>query len=206
MTKTKETTFRTRNYVSILYPESAVKDWQEVLASQHVQAVVSPLHDKDISADGTPKKPHYHVMILFQSPKTEKQAQGIFDSIGGIKCQAVNDTRSQLRYFCHMDDYDKAQYNAADVKTFAGIDYTSLVTSSADKYQAVKEMIAWVHQNDCSSFCTLMKYASEYNDNWFHSLCDNSAYVMKEYIKSLYWENTKGCVIDPDTGEIKNSH
>lgn len=200
----KEPTFRTRNWVSILYPESAVPHWEDVLAAQHVQAVVSPLHDKDISADGSPKKAHYHIMVLFQSPKTEKQAQAIFDLLGAIKCQSVNDTRSQLRYFCHMDDYNKAQYSSSDVRTFAGIDYISLISSSADKYQAVKEMILWVHQNNCKSFSRLLEYASENNDNWFHSLCDNSGYVMKEYIKSKYWENSEKCVrMDSETGEVK---
>ena len=199
----KEPNFRTRNWVSILYPESAVPDWENVLAAQHVQAVVSPLHDKDISADGSPKKAHYHIMILFQSKKSESQVQKIFDLIGAIKCQPVNDTRSQLRYFCHMDDYNKAQYSSGDVKTFSGIDYISLVSSSADKYQAVKEMISWVNENNCKTFSKLLEYASENDDNWFHSLCDNSGYVMKEYIKSKYWENTQSVRMDPETGEVK---
>lgn len=47
---------RTRNFVGILYPESAPKDWREKLAEAKIEALVSPLHDKDKNPDGEPKK------------------------------------------------------------------------------------------------------------------------------------------------------
>ena len=47
-----------------LYPESAPDGWRDALAEQHVQVLVSPLHDADVTADGTPKKPHWHVLAM----------------------------------------------------------------------------------------------------------------------------------------------
>ena len=54
---------RTRNYGTVVYPESAPSDWISRLQEQLVPALISPLHDRDINSDGTIKKPHFHVMI-----------------------------------------------------------------------------------------------------------------------------------------------
>lgn len=45
----------------MVYPESAPDDWIMKLQEQCVPALISLLHDKDINADGTRKKEHYHV-------------------------------------------------------------------------------------------------------------------------------------------------
>lgn len=186
----KNTNYRTRNWVSILYPDSAKENWLDILKEQHVQCVISPLHDKDISADGKPKKAHYHIALVFQSVKTELQAQKIFDLIGAIKCQSVNDIRAQFRYFCHLDDYDKAQYNPDDIICLGGIDYFSVISSSSDKYKAVREMIAFCKENGIVSYSDLLEYASVSRDDWFRTLCDSSTVVMKEYLKSKSWSNS----------------
>lgn len=47
---------RTRNYATVVYPESAPADWIRLLQEQCVPALISPLHDKDLNTDGTPKK------------------------------------------------------------------------------------------------------------------------------------------------------
>lgn len=180
--------FRTRNWVSILYPESAVDNWLEVLRDQHIPAFVSPLHDRDVSADGQPKKPHHHVVLMFASMKTEKQAQAVFDLIGAIKCQSVNDIRGTSRYLCHMDDYNKAQYDSDDVICCCGADYLEKISLSSDKYSAIREMRDFVQQNGCIYFSDLFDYASEYRPMWFRSLCDNSSFVMEKYIKSLAYK------------------
>lgn len=56
---------RTRNYATIVYPESAPPNWISILEDEHIASFISPLHDKDIENDGenTPKKAHYHVIV-----------------------------------------------------------------------------------------------------------------------------------------------
>ncbi|MDU2191324.1 MAG: Rep family protein, partial [Klebsiella pneumoniae] len=39
---------RTRNFTTIVYPESAPENWLEILQQLFVPALVSPLHDKDV--------------------------------------------------------------------------------------------------------------------------------------------------------------
>lgn len=60
---------RTRNFATVVYPESAPSDWIDKLDQLHVAALISPLHDKDTNPSGEPKKPHYHVLLMFEGKK-----------------------------------------------------------------------------------------------------------------------------------------
>ena len=94
---------RTRNFATVVYPESAPEDWINKLEELHVAVLVSPLHDKDINPSGEPKIPHYHVLLMFESPKDfETQIQPIFDSIGAVGRELVNSARGYARYLCHL--------------------------------------------------------------------------------------------------------
>jgi hypothetical protein len=48
--KTKRPFKRGRNWGIIVYPESAPKDWLDIIRMEPV--AVSPLHDKDVNPDG----------------------------------------------------------------------------------------------------------------------------------------------------------
>mgnify|MGYP001119512819 CR=1 FL=1 len=78
---------RTRNYATVVYPESADKNWKENLVQQFVPVFVSPLHDKDENPTGEKKKPHYHVLIMFDGVKTKDQAKAVIEAFGGVGCE-----------------------------------------------------------------------------------------------------------------------
>ena len=71
---------RYRNFWTVFYEDSAPDDWQQIISDWHVPVFVSH-HDQDISANGEPKKPHYHVMIMFDGVKSNKQVCDYFNSI-----------------------------------------------------------------------------------------------------------------------------
>lgn len=60
---------RGRNFATMVYPESAPENWREILAGYFIPAFISPLHDKDKNPTGEPKKPHHHVMLMFEGKK-----------------------------------------------------------------------------------------------------------------------------------------
>lgn len=195
----KET--RKRNYACVIYPESAPENWQELLASAKVPAFASPLHDMDIDPGGHPKKPHHHVMVMFEGLKSEAQVKEIFDAIGGVGLEVVNSIRSYARYMCHLDNPDKAQYDPDTVLKFSGADYISIIGLASDKYKAIEEMMDYCRENSLFSYARLMEYAAVNRRDWFRSLCDNSSYVMREYLKSLRWENEEDMESQPSDGE-----
>ena len=71
--KTRDT--RVRNFATVVYPESAPKDWQDILSRHCVPAFISPLHDKDTNPTGEPKKPHYHCIVYYENATTLKNVK-----------------------------------------------------------------------------------------------------------------------------------
>ncbi len=47
---------RTRNFTTIVYPESAPENWMEILGELFIPSLVSPLHDRDTNPTGECKK------------------------------------------------------------------------------------------------------------------------------------------------------
>lgn len=183
----KRRVVRTRNFATVVYPDSAPEDWKNRLAEHKVQAFVSPLHDLDINPGGERKKPHFHVMFMFESVKTSEQAKAIFDTFGGVGCEIINGIRGYARYLCHLDNPEKAQYDPKDVLSYFGANYEEIIGLYSDKYKAVGEMMDFCIENGIFSYAQLIIYARHSNENWFRALCDNSTIVMKEFLKSYFW-------------------
>lgn len=179
---------RTRNYATVIYPDSAPEDWLIRFGNMLIPGFVSPLHDLDINPYGEPKKPHYHLMIMFDSVKTIEQAKEVFDDIGGVGCEIVNSVRGYARYLCHLDNPEKIQYDKGFVQAFCGADYEDTIGLSLDKYIAIREMIDFCRNECIVSYAELMHYAMANNYSWFRVLCDNGTVVVKEYLKSYSWQ------------------
>lgn len=182
---------RTRNFATVVYPDSAPENWQEILSEQFVPAFISPLHDEDINPTGEAKKAHWHVMIMFEGVKTMEQANSIFEKIGGVGCEVVQSQRGYARYLCHMDNPEKHQYNAELVRSLCGADYNGTIGLVTDKYKAIGEMIDYCEENRIISYSELLKYCRNEHFDWFRVLCDNGTVVMKEYLKSKTWTETR---------------
>lgn len=182
---------RTRNFACVVYPESAPENWMEILAELKIACFISPLHNQDVNPGGEKKKPHYHVMIMFDSTKYLDQAKEIFDRVGGVGCEKVQSVRGYARYLCHLDNPEKAQYKTEDVICYGGADYASAIGLPTDKYKAISEMLQYCMDNDVESYAMLLLYASESRYDWFRVLCDNGTVVIKEFLKSRSWDKKK---------------
>lgn len=195
---------RTRNFATVVYPESAPENWIEILSEQFVPAFISPLHDSDINPTGEPKKPHYHVLITFDTMKTNEQAKALTELIGGVGCEVVNSVRGYARYLCHLDNPEKAKYKQEDVKALCGADYSAVISLATDKYMALGEMQDFCEKYNVSSFYLLSKYARHNRNDWYRILCDSGSVFMREYLKSKKWssDNENNTIVNPDTGEI----
>ena len=55
-----------RHWAFVAYPESLPEDWFDLLKQTGLKIAISPLHNQDMNADGTPKKPHYHIMLSYE--------------------------------------------------------------------------------------------------------------------------------------------
>lgn len=175
---------RTRNFVTVVYPDSAPDNWLNIVSELKIPCFISPLHDKDINPNGEPKKSHWHVMLMFEGVKTETQVRDVVSTFGGVGLEVVNSLRGYARYLCHLDNPEKYQYSIDCVSMYGGADYFSIIGLASDKYKAVSEMIDFVKENRILFFSDLLEYSSVHRNDWFKLLCDNSAYILKEYIFS----------------------
>ena len=110
-----------RNWEAIVYPESARPGWMEYIKECGVKAYISPLHDKDKDEKGNLKKPHYHVLMMFEGAKT-------FDSffalatknLGAARVEEKFSPKGSAAYLCHMNNPEKYRYDEHEVITCGG--------------------------------------------------------------------------------------
>lgn len=184
--KTNSSCVRTRNWTFIVYPESALEHWEDVLNDKHLEWVKSPLHDKDVNATGELKKPHFHVLLMFQGKKSYEQVKALIEPINGTTPQICHNAKALIRYMAHLDNPEKVRYSTSDIIGYGGVDLAELLRANkSERYYYIKEMIIFVEDNNITEFKDLMDYAMKNRyDDWFPLLCDNSAYVVQQYIKS----------------------
>lgn len=181
-----------------MYPESAPDNWREIIDDMHIEWVESPLHDKDLNATGEPKKPHWHVLLMFGGVKSYEQVKELTDALNAPMPERCHNAKAMVRYMVHMDNPEKAQYSQSDIKAHGGVDLAELLRpSSSERYSIISDMIQYVKDNMIIEFQDLMDYArvNEF-ETWFPLLCDNSAYVVNQYIKSQRHR------VNPNTGEV----
>ena len=196
--KRKDT--RTRMWTFVLYPESAPADWRDQIDDYHMQWIESPLHDADMNADGTPKKPHIHILLLYESHKTYEQVLEVTQKVNATVPQKCHAARGLVRYMAHLDNPEKAQYDRALIRGHGGADVGEyLKLSSSESMELQKEIIRFVIDNDLTEYVDLVTYALENRQDWFEELTCRSFNAV-QIIKSRRHCGRKP--INPITGEF----
>ena len=201
-TKRKKET-RTRIWTFIVYPESSPENWVDILNDMHLEFVVSPLHDQDKNATGELKKPHWHVLLMYNGVKSYDQVKEITDMINCPRPERCHNAKAMVRYMAHLDNPDKAHYKIEDIRAYGGVDIQELLRpTTSERYSIIREMIEYVRNEQIIELQDLIDYAiAERYDDWFPLLCDSCTYVVNQYIKSI--RHRAKPKVDLETGEIK---
>lgn len=199
---------RTRNWSFIIYPDSAPKNWREIIDDEHIQWIESPLHG-ELDPDDSENKPHWHVMLLYEGNKSFAQIEEITKRLNCTIPQKVGSVKGLVRYMAHLDNPEKKQYKTSDIIGHGGVDLAELLKpTSSTRYVLIKEMAQYVKDNQITEYNELFYYAMEQRfDDWFPLLCDSATYAMSALIKSnrYSFDNSEKIVkVDKETGEIKD--
>lgn len=180
---------RSRSWACILYPESAPADWKTILSDTHMEIIVSPIHDKDVTAKGEPKKPHYHVMALWANPASETTAANLFSLIGvTAPPEYVRNIKGYARYLVHMDDHDKHRYSESDVMCFGGASWAAVAGDEArQEDKTLMEIEDWIDEYNETSYRQLCRYARSERPDWYYTIRTHTIHLT-HYLKSLKWE------------------
>lgn len=186
--KRKKRDDRKRQYAFIVYSDSAYEDWIMRLDALHIEALISPLHDQDVNPDGSQKKPHWHVMLMFPGNKTKAQIDAIRDQVLGPNynraLEDIQSLRGYARYLIHADNPEKAQYSKADVRALGGVDYDAVCTLPSDDVNAIEQMMQFIVENKIRYYSDFMMICAKSNREWFTLLISRKSYVIIEFIKS----------------------
>ena len=180
---------RCRNWAFIAYEENIKeKELISKINENHIQFVISPLHNMDINPDGEPKKSHWHIMLCFSGNKSYEQVCSISESVKGSFPIKVQSTRGMARYFAHLDNPEKFQYDPSKIQFFGGLSADDILPlSSSERYKIVKDMLHFIICENVVNFRDFLSFTMTYHyDDWFPVLCDSSVLIVRETIKSNY--------------------
>lgn len=149
-------------WAGIMYQDSAPADWEHQLRMLGVPFAVSPLHDSDIREDGTPKKAHWHVILYWPGGSTTyRTAAAIMRDVlhGTIPIPLVS-PRGYYRYFTHLDNPNKAQYDEANIVTGNNFDIGEFLQLTAkETNDLAKLIITEIINQGMTEYWELVMYA-----------------------------------------------
>lgn len=211
---------RTRNWVAVAYPEDLPDCWQDIIDQRMVPWVEGPVHDLDLNANGERKKAHVHLLFCFGAVKHEDQVIEFFKDcfgesengsiVGVAKPQMCSDRRATVRYMAHLDNPEKVQYNAENIKAHGGVNLQELLNSSITD---LEEQISAVHDiiehEDIIEFWDLMEYLRHNDGNLFVFVAARYTRYFSELVRSRRHRAEQRpaapapvLVADPATGEV----
>jgi hypothetical protein len=181
-----------RNWATVCYPESAPKDWLEILKKSGVQAAISPLHDKDLNPDGSPKKPHWHILLVYAGPKTLGSVKEFCETFGGVQPQAIESVRGYYRYLTHKDNPEKAQYDEREVKVLNGfsiLDFIELTKTEVNKIK--QELLNIIRVNQILEYSTFIDFVQAEGTVEQFDVAVSNTMFFDRYITSYRYQEEK---------------
>lgn len=186
---------KARYWQALVYPDSAPENWRDILNDLFVMWVASPLHDKDVNDDGTPKKPHYHVYLIFDNTYTYSYAKDIYDEIGAVfpdlaRTVIIKNLPACIKYLTHENKPDKAQYDKSGIthsEDFVPEKFEEQPTLDELKRRDKEiyyEILDFINEQDIVELCDLIDYARWNNDEW-------SEYIRHKTIAIAYHINSR---------------
>lgn len=175
-----------RNWTMILYADSCSKDWEEYLISTGVPFSYA-YHDKDITEEGQPKKPHYHLLLCFDGPITLNNVNNYAKRIGVANdiVQPVGSVRGIVRYFCHKDNPEKYQYSDDVVQCRNGFDISDYFSITLTQQKNIKRnIIKYIQDNEIEEYADLIDTLMYENLDDMFDIASQNTFFFTQYIKS----------------------
>lgn len=179
-----------RNWAFVLYPESAPKDWGERLQQTGLQCAISPLHDKDLNADNSPKKAHYHIIMCYSGPTSYNVVKTLTDGLCQPIPQALEQIRGYYRYFSHKDNPEKAQYDEREIQTINGFDIAEFVElTRAEVKQIKKQLQSLIRELGICEYADLMDFLLDSDMDTEYEVASCNTYFFDKYLASIRHRN-----------------
>ena len=175
-----------RYWACVGYPESLPTNWLEILQETGLAVAISPLHDKDLNPDNTPKKPHYHILFCYDGPTTYNNVKNLCDSLNATIPIKIESPRGMYRYHIHLDNPEKYQYDDRDRILMNGIDPASFNGLTSSEILKIKrEIITLIEDNVITEYRDLVKFFADNDMNDFFQVASSNTMFINTYLSSF---------------------
>lgn len=176
-----------RDWTFIIYPESAPKNWREILDDTHMKWIESPLHDKDINPDGELKKPHWHVLLTSDGPITDVAVKKIVEPLNAPIPKKVGSARGLVRYMIHLDNPEKYQYSRDEIVGHGGADVESYFElTKTNKISVMKDIVTYIYENEIDNYADFLMICIQKSDEWFDVAINNNTLAINKMIDGIW--------------------
>lgn len=150
-----------RAFTGILYPDSSTYVLQDKIEALGLVfdkwAYIT--HDRDLTADGEPKKAHVHWIGYRKAPVMVKTIAGAL-SLRETEVEfAKRGWRAIAQYLIHLNDNDKYQYSSDDV--VSNFDYNALLCDELTAEDKARGILNFILTSENCDLMTLGRWSLE---------------------------------------------
>lgn len=170
-----------RVWMGVIWDESADPDFLSKFEEEGIRGFAI-LHDQDKYDTGEIKKPHWHVLSIFQGKKSYSQMMDLYKRCAGDGVNTVRfreDIGGAARYLCHLDSPHKHHYDPHEVISLNGADYLEAVTTQSDLTKFDIQIKLLIDQYDICYFNHLSDYATFVVPDWRKCVDGRAVYWVK---------------------------
>ncbi|MCT4429908.1 MAG: replication protein [Lactococcus cremoris] len=179
-----------RDWTFIVYPESAPKNWREIIDETHLRWIESPLHDKDTNPDGEVKKAHWHILLSFDGPVTLQSVNKVIEPLNSPAPRKVGSAKGLVRYMAHLDNPEKFQYSIEEIKGHGGADVSEYFKmTSTNKLVLMKEIIQYIYENKIENYADFLMICIETSDDWFDIAINHNTLAINKMLDAIWHKN-----------------
>lgn len=177
---------KSRTWACIIYPESLPDDWQELLMQQGVCCAISPLHDQDVTAEGKPKKAHFHVILSWPGPTSFQPVVRISKGLlhGTLPLPLVS-PRGYYRYFTHKDHPNKAQYDEKAITHINGFNIHDFIDlTRAETLEIRKKLQMLIIEQSFTEYADFCDYVMFNGSDDEYEIATTQTLFFANYLRS----------------------
>lgn len=172
----------------ILYPESAPKDWKQLISERGLPFCISPLHEYDLkNEEGELKKPHHHIILCYSGPTTFSNVKRLtVDELGQTIPKPIDHIGGAHDYLTHKNHPDKFQYSEDEIEYVNGFDIKELIAlSEKDKAATKISILNDIRNLKITEYYELLNYYIEQEDYEKFNVAASSTIMLNAYITSM---------------------
>lgn len=188
---------KARNWAAVCYPENMIDTWQEDIGDILQLPGEYCIHDSCLEKDGSPRKTHVHIIIVFNNTTTQKRAMEIINQLSadGKRCcstiESINNIKHMHNYLIH-DTQDckkkkKHQYNPSERIEFNNFDVGSFEQLTLqEKNDMAKELCDIIVQQGFTNFTDFYAYVISNYDNTYFEILKTHSGLFERLTKGNY--------------------